>query len=155
MCSPDKHSCTTRRLGHPGPKPDPRTRLPIPADACRQHVGFRRGAAFYDDGAHFAVDWTNASALRAAIAQGPVKIGVAADALTDAAVRRFQQSNGLTVDGIVGPTGPRTDHRRGRCLWGGDMAGAGQRSARRLRNAPTRSVTGCANSSKNPCRPSG
>ena len=49
-----------------------------------QHDGFRRGSTVYDDGAHLAVDWTNASALRGAITQGPVKIGVAADQLDTA-----------------------------------------------------------------------
>ncbi|HWC22783.1 MAG TPA: peptidoglycan-binding protein [Flexivirga sp.] len=49
-----------------------------------QHDGFRQGGQVYDDGTHATVDWTNPSALHAAIAQGPVKLGVAADQLDDA-----------------------------------------------------------------------
>lgn len=49
-----------------------------------QHDGFRQGGQVYDDGVHATVDWTNPSALHAAIAQGPVKLGVAADQLDDA-----------------------------------------------------------------------
>ena len=35
----------------------------------------------YDDGAHFSVNWTNSATLRSAIAEGPVKLGIAADQL--------------------------------------------------------------------------
>jgi hypothetical protein len=44
-----------------------------------QNDGFPGDGVTYDDGTHFSVDWTNAATLRSAIAEGPVKIGVAAD----------------------------------------------------------------------------
>lgn len=43
--------------------------------------GFVVSGSTYDDGAPTSVDWTNESILQNAIAQGPVKIGVAADQL--------------------------------------------------------------------------
>lgn len=46
-----------------------------------QTGGFQQDGVTYDDGAPTAVDWANASVLQNAIAQGPVKIGVAADQL--------------------------------------------------------------------------
>ncbi|MFC6704584.1 peptidoglycan-binding domain-containing protein [Flexivirga alba] len=49
-----------------------------------QHDGFRQNGSVYDDGPQATVDWTNPSALHAAIAQGPVKLGVAADQLDNA-----------------------------------------------------------------------
>lgn len=49
-----------------------------------QTEGFIVGGEMYDDGSPTAVDWTNQPLLQNAIAQGPVKIGVAADQLEDA-----------------------------------------------------------------------
>ena len=46
--------------------------------------GFVDGSVTYDDGPHFSVNWTNATTLRSAISQGPVKIGIAANQLEDA-----------------------------------------------------------------------
>jgi hypothetical protein len=46
-----------------------------------QAGGFALNGKTYDDGVPLSVDWTNQSALQAAIAEGPVKIGVAADQL--------------------------------------------------------------------------
>ena len=46
-----------------------------------QDAGFRQGGATYNDGPFSSVDWTNSAALQNAIAQGPVKIGVAGDQL--------------------------------------------------------------------------
>lgn len=46
-----------------------------------QTDGFQQDGKTYDDGPANTVDWTNASLLQNAIAQGPVKIGVAADQL--------------------------------------------------------------------------
>lgn len=46
-----------------------------------QTGGFAMNDASYNDGPPVAVDWTIAAALQNAIAQGPVKIGVAADQL--------------------------------------------------------------------------
>ena len=43
--------------------------------------GFNAGGNLYNDGAHSAVDWTDAATLKSAISQGPVKIGIAADQL--------------------------------------------------------------------------
>lgn len=46
-----------------------------------QRAGFPLAGHTYDDGFPVSVDWTNAAILQNAIAQGPVKIGVAADQL--------------------------------------------------------------------------
>lgn len=46
--------------------------------------GIPQDGKVYDDGPHVSVDWTNASILNNAIAQGPVKIGVAAAQLESA-----------------------------------------------------------------------
>lgn len=43
--------------------------------------GFQQDGKLYNDGDKTAVDWTDAAVLQNAIAQGPVKIGVAADQL--------------------------------------------------------------------------
>ena len=44
-----------------------------------QGGGFIDNSCTYNDGPYFSVDWTNASITQSAIAEGPVKIGVAAD----------------------------------------------------------------------------
>ena len=49
-----------------------------------QTAGFSQDGNLYNDGPHVSVDWTNAEVLQNAIAQGPVKIGVAADQLENA-----------------------------------------------------------------------
>lgn len=46
-----------------------------------QARGFALAGHTYDDGPSTSVDWTNAAILQSAIAQGPVKIGIAADQL--------------------------------------------------------------------------
>jgi len=46
-----------------------------------QTDGFVQGGHTYDDGPFYSLDWTNAATLTSAIAQGPVKIGGAADQL--------------------------------------------------------------------------
>jgi hypothetical protein len=54
--------------------------------------GFQQGGHVYDDGQHFTVDWTNRATLTSAIAEGPVKIGIAADQLETA----YHQNGGHT-----------------------------------------------------------
>jgi len=54
--------------------------------------GFPQGNAIYDNGGYVSVEWTNASTLQSAIANGPVKIGVAADQLEGAWLRTGGQS---------------------------------------------------------------
>jgi hypothetical protein len=49
-----------------------------------QAGGFTSSSAIYNDGAYYAVDWTNSTALQNAIAQGPVKLGVAGHQLETA-----------------------------------------------------------------------
>jgi hypothetical protein len=46
--------------------------------------GFPQDGVVYNDGPYSAIDWTNSFALQNAIAQGPVKVGVAADQLDNA-----------------------------------------------------------------------
>jgi hypothetical protein len=48
-----------------------------------QNAGFQQDGELYNDGPFNSVDWTNTTALQNAIAQGPVKIGIAADQLED------------------------------------------------------------------------
>ena len=50
-----------------------------------QHRGFLYKETLYNDGAHNSVDWKDAPTLRNAIAQGPVKIGIAATELENIA----------------------------------------------------------------------
>jgi hypothetical protein len=49
-----------------------------------QNAGFLQDGTLYNDGPFSVVDWTNTTALQNAIAQGPVKTGVAADQLQNA-----------------------------------------------------------------------
>lgn len=49
-----------------------------------QTGGFTEGLSSYDDGAYYAVDWTNSEDLQNAIAQGPVKLGIAGHQLETA-----------------------------------------------------------------------
>lgn len=63
----------------------------------------------YTDGAPQTVDWTNAATLQAAIASGPVKIGVDGDPLEDV----VGTTNGWFAQGLKGKT---EDHCIG--LWG-------------------------------------
>ena len=49
-----------------------------------QNAGFPQDGNLYNDGPFSSVDWTNAEVFQNAIAQGPVKIGVAADQLENA-----------------------------------------------------------------------
>lgn len=49
-----------------------------------QASGFVVGGKTYDDGPPAAIDWTNAALLRNAIANGPVKTGIAADQIETA-----------------------------------------------------------------------
>ncbi len=45
--------------------------------------GFSQDGQKYDDGSYFSVDWTQSGMLTSAISQGPVKIGIAADQLSN------------------------------------------------------------------------
>jgi hypothetical protein len=45
------------------------------------NAGFPQDGKLYNDGPANSVDWTNSTALQNAIAQGPVKVGVAAEQL--------------------------------------------------------------------------
>jgi hypothetical protein len=60
--------------------------------------GFRRDGHAYDDGPHFAVNWTNAAVVQNAIAQGPLKLGIAADQL--AAIFQHHPKNGWCATGF-------------------------------------------------------
>lgn len=74
--------------------------------------GFRAGPQRYDDGPKLLVDYSNESALQSAIAQGPVKIAIAADALpNDAGNRQGWYALG-------GPRYRSTDHCVSLCGYG-------------------------------------
>lgn len=55
----------------------------------------------YDDGPFVSVDWTDAAILQNAIAQGPVKIGVAADQLETAVGTTDPPPNGWLATGFT------------------------------------------------------
>lgn len=57
-----------------------------------QADGFQQDRHVYDDGPYFTVDWTDRGALTSAIAEGPVKIGIAANQLENA----YWQNGGHT-----------------------------------------------------------
>ncbi len=64
-----------------------------------QARGFVLDGQYYDDGPPTSVDWTDAAILQSAIAQGPVKIGVAADQLQK--VVGDPPANGWIATGFV------------------------------------------------------
>jgi hypothetical protein len=63
-----------------------------------QTDGFSGGNLIYDDGPYFSVDWTNSAILQSAISQGPVKIGVAGDQLSNT----WHGTNGNNPNGNLG-----------------------------------------------------
>jgi hypothetical protein len=65
-----------------------------------QSAGFPQDGNLYNDGPFNSVDWTNSAALQNAIAQGPVKIGVAADQLEDAVGESNPPPNGWLATGF-------------------------------------------------------
>lgn len=71
-----------------------------------QQSGFAQDGRMYNDGAHTSVDFTNAALLQNAIAQGPVKIGVAAGQLENVVG---------TSNGWFG-TGFRSDQNEDHCV---------------------------------------
>lgn len=74
--------------------------------------GFQQSGYIYDDGTHNSVDWTDAGTLEAAIAQGPVKLGVAADQLEKA----YTGKNGWFATGFT--TDTNEDHCTSACGYG-------------------------------------
>ena len=63
-----------------------------------QTGGFEQGGNRYNDGPHTSVDWTVPATLQSALAQGPVKIGVAAAQLQD--VPGIGEKNGWFATGF-------------------------------------------------------
>jgi hypothetical protein len=79
-----------------------------------QSNGFAVDGKIYNDGSPTSVDWTNSALLRNAIAQGPVKIGVAADQLENTVPNPPTSgwyATGYTVD-------PNLDHCVSLCGYG-------------------------------------
>src|SRR5271155_196497 len=79
-----------------------------------QNAGFPQSGTLYNDGPFSSVDWTNTAALQNAIAQGPVKIGVAADQLEN--VVPDPPTNGWFATGFTSDT--NEDHCVSLCGFG-------------------------------------
>ena len=82
-------------------------------DAMAQR-GFEVNGVVYNDGPHTGVDYSREDVLQAAIAQGPVKIGIDADALPPEA---GNQQGWYAVGGSPGQFG-NLDHCTGLCGFG-------------------------------------
>jgi hypothetical protein len=76
--------------------------------------GFKQDGRTYDDGPHFAVDWTNATVLQNAIAHGPLKLGIAADQLEP--IFQNHPKNGWCATGFKEDT--KYDHCVSLCGYG-------------------------------------
>jgi len=81
-----------------------------------QSAGFEQNGKRYLDGRHTAVDWTNTPLLHNAIAQGPVKLGVAAGQLQNAAPESDPLPNGWFATGFT--TDSEMDHCVSLCGFG-------------------------------------
>lgn len=79
-----------------------------------QSGGFVLNGQTYNDGPPLSVDWTNAEVLQNAIAQGPVKIGVAADQLENTVPD--PPTNGWFATGFTAD--PNEDHCTSLCGYG-------------------------------------
>jgi hypothetical protein len=78
--------------------------------------GFRQDGRVYDDGGRYSVDWTHSDTLQSAISQGPVKIGIGADQLSNV----WSQHQGRSGWFALGFTAsePREDHCTSLCGYG-------------------------------------
>ena len=76
--------------------------------------GFAQGGHTYDDGPFKSVDWTDTAILQNAIAQGPVKIGIAANQLEN--VFQAHPQNGWFATGFTPDTAE--DHCVSLCGYG-------------------------------------
>lgn len=81
-----------------------------------QSAGFSQDGNLYNDGPFNSVDWTNTTALQNAIAQGPVKIGVAADQLETAVGTSDPPVSGWVATGFTKDT--NEDHCVSLCGYG-------------------------------------
>ena len=81
-----------------------------------QNAGFAQDGNLYNDGPFNSVDWTNTTALQNAIAQGPVKIGVAADQLETAVGTTDPPPSGWVATGFTKDT--NEDHCVSLCGYG-------------------------------------
>jgi hypothetical protein len=81
-----------------------------------QNAGFAQDGNIYNDGPFNSVDWTNTTALQNAIAQGPVKIGVAADQLETAVGTSDPPVSGWVATGFTKDT--NEDHCVSLCGYG-------------------------------------
>ena len=81
-----------------------------------QSAGFSQDGNIYNDGPFNSVDWTNTTALQNAIAQGPVKIGVAADQLETAVGTSNPPVSGWFATGFQKDT--NVDHCTSLCGFG-------------------------------------
>jgi hypothetical protein len=81
-----------------------------------QNAGFLQDGNIYNDGPFNSVDWTNTTALQNAIAQGPVKIGVAADQLETAVGTSDPPVSGWFATGFTKDT--NEDHCVSLCGYG-------------------------------------
>ena len=79
-----------------------------------QTEGFDQDGITYNDGPFKSVDWEDAATLQNAIAQGPVKLGVAADHLIN--VPNVGVSNGWIATGL--PNADPQDHCVSLCGYG-------------------------------------
>src|SRR4051794_9906736 len=79
-----------------------------------QNDGFSDSGVTYDDGPHFSVNWTNSATLRSAIAEGPVKLGIAADQVE----RTWAAAGGGQAGGVSGwfATGYQKDTNEDHCV---------------------------------------
>lgn len=88
-----------------------------PVIKLMQSAGMSQDSNIYGDGAGSVVDYSNESVLQAAIAQGPVKIGIDADALPSGA------GNASGWVGLGGKPGQFTNEDHCTCLCGYGPAG--------------------------------
>jgi hypothetical protein len=81
-----------------------------------QKAGFVLNGNTYNDGPYKSVNWTNTALLQNAIAQGPVKIGVAADQIENVIQTYGVGKNGWVMQGFTKDT--NLDHCTSLCGYG-------------------------------------
>jgi hypothetical protein len=80
-----------------------------------QSDGFQQSGDYFDDGGYTSIDYSQADLLQAAISEGPVKIGIAADQLQKT-VEAFGSGNGWFATGYTADA--NEDHCVSLCGYG-------------------------------------